>query len=116
MVLKGKFCIILKKILQIYDSIIFEFSLSYIKFPLSKLYDLIRRKIQKDFNAKDEDRLTPFEDDKLKSIEFNKYKAKTVRLFDDVSNLNGRGSTIVLMRKVRASQDRMPEKSRWRRL
>ncbi len=53
------------------------------KFPLFKLFDLIRRKIYNDFNAEDEDRLTPFKDDKLKAFKFGKYKAQLAWLFDD---------------------------------
>ena len=35
----------------------------------------MRRKILNDFNAKDEDRLTPIKDDKLIALKFNKHKA-----------------------------------------
>ncbi len=48
------------------------------KYPVFKLFDLKRRKIQLNFNAKDEDRPTPFEDDKLKGSKFNKFKAYRV--------------------------------------
>ena len=80
MVLKYKLCFILQKSLQIYESIIFDISLSETKFLVLKLFDLKRRKIFKIFNAKDEVRLTPYEDDKLKRLEFNKFKAYCVQV------------------------------------
>ena len=79
MVLKYKLCFILQKSLQIYKSIILDISLSKTKFLVLKLFDLKRRKIFKIFNAKDEVRLTPYEDDKLKGVKFNKFKAYGVR-------------------------------------
>ena len=75
MVLKYKFCLILQKILRIYESIILEFPLSKIKFLILKLFDLKCRKIYNIFNAKDEVRLSPYEDAKLKRLKFNKFKA-----------------------------------------
>ena len=80
MVLKYKLCFILQKSLQIYKSIILDISLSETKFLVLKLFDLKRRKIFKIFNAKDEVRLTPYEDDKLKRLEFNKFKAYCVQV------------------------------------
>ena len=80
MVLKYKLCFIFQKSLQIYKSIILDISLSETKFLVLKLFDLKRRKIFKIFNAKDEVRLTPYEDDKLKRLEFNKFKAYCVQV------------------------------------
>ena len=75
MVLKYKFLLILQKFLRIYESIILEISLSKTKFITLKLFDLKCRKIYNIFNAKDEVRLSPYEDDKLKRLKFNKFKA-----------------------------------------
>ena len=74
-VLKYKFRLILQKFLRIYESIILEISLSKTKFLILKLFDLKCRKIYYIFNAKDEVRLSPYEDDKLKRLKFNKFKA-----------------------------------------
>ena len=49
--------------------------MSETKFLVLKLFDLKRRKIFKIFDAEDEVMLSPFEDDKLKRLKFNKFKA-----------------------------------------
>ena len=80
MVLKFYFRFIPRKSLRIYESIILEISLSETKVIILKLFDLKRRKIYNNFNAKDEVRLTPYEDAKLKELKFNKFKAYCVQV------------------------------------
>ncbi len=53
----------------------YKFRLILQKFLILKLFDLKCRKIYYIFNAEDEVRLSPYEDDKLKRLKFNKFKA-----------------------------------------
>ena len=66
-----------------YTKVLFLYFLCTIrKFSILKLFDLKRRKIYKIFDAEDEGMLLPFEDDKLKRLKFNRFKAYGVRISD----------------------------------
>ena len=80
MVLKWKFRVIWQKSLRTYESIILEISLSYPKFLILKLVDLKPWKIFKIFDAESAVRLSPYKDDKLKRLEFNRFKAYCVQV------------------------------------
>ena len=75
MVLKWKFRVTWQKSLRKYESIILEISLSYPKFLILKLADLKPWEIFKIFDAESAVRLSPYKDDKLKRLEFNRFKA-----------------------------------------
>ena len=80
MVLKWKFRVIWQKSLRTYESIILEISLSYPKFLILKLADLKPWEIFKIFDAESAVRLSPCKDDKLKRLEFNRFKAYCVQV------------------------------------
>ena len=104
MVLKWKFRVIWQKSLRTYESIILEISLSYPKFLILKLADLKPWKIFKIFDAESAVRLSPYKDDKLKRLEFNRFKAYCVQVLLHYGNCITVFATINALQNITLKQ------------